>query len=170
MLKIVGACFVAVASMMVGWASRQGMHQQLRLQRQLRLALELMQGEMELHMPSVAELFERVGNQIGGPVGEFFVGTAVEMTAVTGRPPQTAMRIQLEHTPGLWNQEEQAMLLELGGCLGRYDLSGQARALGLYKQRLDTMIGRAEEGLQRRAKVSLTASVCAGLALIVILL
>ncbi len=121
-------------------------------------------------MPPVAELFETVGRQMSGIVGAFFEGTAVEMTAVTGRPPQTAMRIQMEKEPIGFGQEETALLLELGGCLGRYDLSGQARALGLYKQRLDHMIASAEEVLHRRAKASVTASVCAGLALIVILL
>lgn len=170
MLRIIGACFVATASLMGGWAARQGMQQQVKVRRQLRLALELMQGEMELHMPPVAELFETVGRQMSGIVGAFFEGTAVEMTAVTGRPPQTAMRIQMEKEPIGFGQEETALLLELGGCLGRYDLSGQARALGLYKQRLDHMIASAEEVLHRRAKASVTASVCAGLALIVILL
>lgn len=170
MLRIMGACFVAVASLMSGWAARQGMQQQVRLRRQIRLALELMQGEMELHMPPVAELFESVGRQMGGVVGEFFEGTAVEMMAVTGRPPQTAMRLQMEKEPMNFEREDAALLLELGGCLGRYDLSGQARALGLYKQRLDGMIAGAEEVLHRRAKATMTASVCAGLALIVILL
>ena len=170
MLKIVGACFVAVASLMSGWASRQGMQQQLRLRRQLRLALELMQGEMELRMPPVAELFETVGQQLGGDLGQFFQGTAVEMTAVTGRPPQTAMRLQLEHSGMALGQEERRILLELGGCLGRYDLGGQARALNLYKQQTDGLIAEAENTIRRRAKASMTASLCGGLALIVILL
>lgn len=170
MLKIMGACFVAAASLMSGWASRQGMQQQLRLRRQLRLALELMQGEMELRMPPVAELFETVGQQLGGELGQFFQGTAVEMAAVTGRPPQTAMRLQLEKEPLPLEQEERRMLLELGGCLGRYDLTGQARALNLYKRQADGLIAAGEDTIHRRARASMTASVCAGLALIVILL
>ena len=121
-------------------------------------------------MPPVAELFEMVGRQVGGSMGAFLEGTAVEMAAVSGRPPQTAMRLWLEENPMGFGQEETALLLELGGCLGRYDLSGQARAMGLYKQRLDGMIAQAEEVLARRARASMTASVCAGLALIVILL
>ncbi len=121
-------------------------------------------------MPSVAELFETVGRQLGGTAGAFFEGTAVEMAAVTGRPPQTAMRLQLEQDPYCFGPEEKTLLLELGGCLGRYDISGQARALKLYRQRLDGMIAEAEEQLHRRAKASMTAAVCAGLALIVILL
>lgn len=125
---------------------------------------------MELHMPPVGELFETVGRHLGGQAGAFFEGTAVEMAAVAGRPPQTAMRLQLEREPMSLDQETRNLLLELGGCLGRYDLGGQARAIGLYKQRLDDMVGAAEETLQNRARASMTASVCAGLALIVILL
>lgn len=121
-------------------------------------------------MPPVAELFETVGQQLGGDLGQFFQGTAVEMTAVTGRPPQTAMRLQLEHSGMALGQEERRILLELGGCLGRYDLGGQARALNLYKQQTDGLIAEAENTIRRRAKASMTASLCGGLALIVILL
>ena len=161
---------VTLASMMGGWAARQGMAQRLSLLRQLRLGLELMQGELELNMPSMEELFDRVGQQIDGPIGEFFLGTAAQMAAVTGRPPQTAMKIQLEQMPLALTQEETSLLIELSGCLGRYDLTGQARALELYKDRLDGEIARREGMLRQRARASMTASVCAGLALIVILL
>lgn len=121
-------------------------------------------------MPSMEELFDRVGQQIDGPIGEFFLGTAAQMAAVTGRPPQTAMKIQLEQMPLALTQEETSLLIELSGCLGRYDLTGQARALELYKDRLDGEIARREGMLRQRARASMTASVCAGLALIVILL
>ena len=168
MLKIMGACFVAAASLMSGWAARQGLSQQLRLRRQLRLALELMQGEMELHMPTVGELFDRVGGQLEEPLGGLFRQTAVEMAAVTGRPPQTALRMALEQ--GTLGREEENLLLELCGCLGRYDLCGQARALGLYKTRLDGMIAESENVIHRRSRAWMTASVCSGLALIVMLL
>ena len=170
MLKLMGACFVAAASFFIGLAARQGMRRQVDLLRQLRLALELMQGEMELHGPPVAELFDTVGRQMDGPVGSLFRGASVEMSAVTGRPPQTAMRMILEQEPSLLGQEETGLLLELCGCLGRYDLGGQSRALELYKRRLDSMVSEAEKLLRRRARSSMTASVCAGLALIVILL
>lgn len=161
---------VTVASMMGGWAARQGMAQRLGLLRQLRLGLELMQGEMELSMPAMAELFDRVGQQLDGPAGAFFLGTAAHMEAVTGRPPQTAMKIQLEQMPLGLSKQETDLLLELSGCLGRYDLSGQARALELYKNRLDLEITRRESAIRQKARASMTASVCAGLALIVILL
>ena len=125
---------------------------------------------MELRMPSVAELFESVGKQIGGQVGSLLEQTALEMTAVTGRPPKTAMQMILERQEYCFCREDAAMLLELSSGLGRYDLTGQARLLGLYKNRLDEMIQKEEEQLQRRAKASMTASVCAGLALILVLL
>lgn len=125
---------------------------------------------MELDMPSMEELFERVGETLGGPAGEFFCGTAEKMAAVTGRPPQTAMKIQLEELPLCISRQESNLLMELSGCLGRYDLSGQARALELYKTRLDGEIAQRESMLRNRARASMTASVCAGLAMIVILL
>lgn len=124
---------------------------------------------MELHMPGISELFDRVGAQLEGPMGGFFQGTAMEMAAVTGRPPQTAMRLQMEREPLFLPQEETNLLLELAGCLGRYDLRGQARALELYKKRLDGRIAADEETLHRKSRAWMTASVCSGLALIVAL-
>lgn len=121
-------------------------------------------------MPPVSALFDCVGQQLDGSAGRFFQGTAVQMEAVTGRPPQTAMKMQLELEPLLLGQEETKLLLELGGSLGRYDLEGQARTMELYKNRLDGMIAETEEVLRQKTKAWTTASVCAGLALVVILL
>jgi stage III sporulation protein AB len=170
MQKLLGALLVTAASMMSGWAARQGLRQQLSQLRQLRLALELMQGELELHMPAVSQLFETVGNQLGGSLGEFFLGTAVKMAAVTGRPPKTAMKLQLEEQNLSLSGEEKAMLLELGGTLGRYDLEGQARTLELYKHRLDGRIETETQVIRQRSKAWMTASVCTGLMLVVLML
>ena len=90
------------------------------------------------------------------------------LAAVTGRPPQTALRMALEQVT--LGREEENLLLELCGCLGRYDLCGQARALELYKTRLDGMIAESENVIHRRSRAWMTASVCSGLALIVMLL
>ena len=95
-LKLAGGIFVGVASLMSGWMARQGLSHQLRLLRELRLGLELMGQEMELHMPPMPELFETVGRQIGGEIGELFVGTAVNMASVTGRPLNIALKLQME--------------------------------------------------------------------------
>ena len=149
-LKLAGGIFVGVASLMSGWMARQGLSRQLRLLRELRLGLELMGQEMELHMPPMPELFETVGRQIGGEIGELFVGTAVNMASVTGRPLNIALKLQMEEMPLGISAELRAMLLELAGALGRYDLGGQARTLRLYQDRLDRMILELEGvGLQR---------------------
>ena len=170
MWKALGAGLVTLASAMCGWAARQGMHRTLRIRRQLRLALEWMRAEMEIGMPTVAELFETVGKRLDGEVGRFLEGAAFEMAAVSGRSPRTALKIRMEQDPELFGPEERGLILEVGGCLGRYDPEGQARALKLYQSRLEHLIRESEENLRRRAKASMTASVCAGLAWIIILL
>ena len=169
-LKLAGGIFVGVASLMSGWMARQGLSRQLRLLRQLRLGLELMGQEMELHLPPMPELFETVGQQLGGEIGELFVGTAVNMASVTGRPLNIALKLQLEETPLGLPGTVRNMLLELAGALGRYDLVGQARTLKLYQDRLDRMILELEGVRQQKAKAWMTASVCSGLALILLLL
>ena len=121
-------------------------------------------------MASVPELFEAVGQRVEGELGEFFVGTAVQMTAVKGRPPVTAMKLQLEQQPAFWGKEEENLLLELSTALGRYDPVGQARMLEIYKGRVDALMEELEETRRQKAKAWMTASVCTGLALIVILL
>lgn len=126
--------------------------------------------EMELHLPPMPELFETVGQQLGGEIGELFVGTAVNMASVTGRPLNIALKLQLEETPLGLPGTVRNMLLELAGALGRYDLVGQARTLKLYQDRLDRMILELEGVRQQKAKAWMTASVCSGLALILLLL
>lgn len=170
MLKFVGAMFVTAASLLAGWGAGQSLSHRLRLLRQLRLALEVMQGELELNMPPLSELFESVGKRTGGEIGDFFLGTGIQMAAVTGRPPQTAMKLQLEEYPLELSKEEKAMLMEMGGALGRYDLGGQARALGLYRTRVDRLIETAEADRTQKGKAWMTASVCSGLMLILLML
>ena len=117
MWKALGACLVTLASAMCGWAARQGMHRTLRIRRQLRLALEWMRAEMEIGMPTVAELFETVGKRLDGEVGRFLEGAAFEMAAVSGRSPRTALKIRMEQDPELFGPEERGLILEVGGCL-----------------------------------------------------
>ena len=54
--------------------------------------------------------------------------------------------------------------------LGRYDLGGQARTLRLYQDRRDRRILELEGVRRQKAKAWMTASVCSGLALILLLL
>lgn len=170
MMKILGAVFVAAASMMVGLFARQGISSHLGVLRQFRMALEIMQGEMELDMPPVATLFETVGRRIGGEIGDFFQGTGENMAMSTGRSPQMAMRIRLEDHPLPLDREETAMLLELGGALGRYDLLGQARAMTLFRNRLDQRLEQLEGARSQKSRAWMTASVCSGLMLILLLI
>ncbi len=121
-------------------------------------------------MVSVPELFDTVGRHLGGGLGELLTGTGVQMEAVRGRPPITAMKLQLEQQTPLLEKEEEGLLLELSTALGRYDLDGQARALELYKRRTDDLIAEAEMIKKQKARAWMTASVCTGLALVVILL
>lgn len=116
------------------------------------------------------ELFETVGQQLGGEIGELFVGTAVNMASVTGRPLNIALKLQLEEMSLGLSSTVRNMLLELAGAMGRYDLVGQARTLKLYQDRLDRMILELEGVRQQKAKAWMTASVCSGLALILLLL
>lgn len=170
MMKVLGAACVAAASMMVGLFARQGISRQLSLLRQFRMALEIMQGEMELDMPPLGTLFESVGGRLGGEIGDFFLGTGETMARSAGRSPQMAMRIRLEDHPLPLDREETAMLLELGGALGRYDLMGQARAMNLFRQRLDQRIASLEGTRREKSKAWMTASVCSGLMLILMLI
>lgn len=170
MMKLLGAGFVTIASLMAGWAARQGLSNRLSLLRQLRLALEIMQGEMELNMPPLSRLFEEVGQRTGGQIGAFFAGTGMKMAEASGRPPVMAMRLQLEEQPIYLTQEEKAMLYELGGALGRYDLGGQARAMHLYRKQVDRRIDEVECTRGQKARAWMTASVCSGLMLILLLL
>jgi hypothetical protein len=77
------------------------------------------------------------------------------------------MRLSLEKNS--FPREEGQLLLELAGCLGRYDLGGQARALGLYKARLEGLIQESQETLRQRSRAWMAAAVCGGLTLIVVL-
>lgn len=121
-------------------------------------------------MPPLGKLFETVGRGLSGPMGEFFVGTGVNMQAVAGRPPQTAMKLQLEQMELGLTSEETAMVMELAGALGRYDLGGQARLIGLYRQRIQRRIQGREAEQQEKSRAWMTASLCCGLMLVLMLL
>lgn len=168
MVKWIGAVLVAAASLLAGAGSRQSLRQRVAVRRSLALALELLQGEMELRMPPVGELFQTVGRQVESPVGMILTRAGLEMELVPGRPPVTALRIASEGGP--LDREEQALLLQLGTSLGRYDLTGQGRALAVFRDRAARLSSQAEEILRGRARASMTAAVCGGLALIIILL
>jgi len=163
-----GAILVAAGSGLVGIGARQSLCRRVEVRRQIALGLELLQGELEMSMPPAAELLTRVGQRLGGPVGEVLLTAGQDMEAVPGRPPLGALRISLEELKCLDSAEGQ-LLLELGTCLGRYDLTGQVRALAYLRKRTEALIEQAEKQLEQKARASVTAAVCGGLALIVLL-
>ena len=170
MLKMFGAVLVATGAMIVGLFAGQGLRRDVSRMRRLCLALELMGNEMKLDLPPLRELFEQVGRQVDGEVGELFAGTAVKLSAVSGRPPQTAIKMQLQEMEGTFSREEKQLLLSLCQSLGRYDPEGQQRILEVFLTRINTMVTKGESEMQNKSRAWMTASVCCGLAVVVILL
>lgn len=161
---------VALGSMAVGAFAGLGLRRQVYRLRRMVLALELIRGELELNLPPLRELFELVGRQVEGEVGELFSGTAAKLEAVSGRPPHTAMKMQFQEMSGFFTVEERQLLLSLSLCLGRYDPASQGRTIDVFLGRVNSMLEKGETEMQNKSIAWMTASVCCGLAVVVILL
>ena len=85
-------------------------------------------------------------------------------------PPSAVIKDALAGTPGLClGPDARRALLELGMALGKFDMEGQCRAIGLAEARLQRELELLGQSRRARCRSYETIGVCAGLAIAVLL-
>ena len=170
MLRLTGAVLLLAASAAMGFGAAGALRRHEQVLERLIRTLEGMGRELTGRLPPLPDLLERASEESEGAVRTFFRLCGESLRRRKERPFGMLWRQALEAAQLPLEEDELALLADLGDVLGRYDGASQGRALRETAQRLEEKLARAREKNGRMGKVYGTLGVTAGAFLAIVLL
>lgn len=167
-LKLIGSIMVIVACGAVGFGKATAHRKEEKLLRQLIDSIQRMIRELQYRICSLPELCRVVGQDIGGDVGGVFVELSAELERQIAPDVALCMQAALENRESL-PESVQEHLLRLGGCLGRFDLSGQIQCLESVCHQCQEALDKLNVDKDARLRGYQTLGLCAGFGLAILL-
>lgn len=169
-MKVLGAVLICVCCGWFGFSLSSAHKREERNLKQLIASLEYMQCEIQYRLLTLPELCLQASSVCEkGPVRDFWVAFKQELDQQLTAEVQPCLLAALDHTPQMTGITREC-LLSIGKDLGIFDMDGQISALEsseIYcKERLENHCAGKDE--QRRSYQTL--GICAGAALVIILI
>ena len=169
-MKLMGAILIVLAAGWVGFRTAYGVRQELRQLRQLHGALELMQCEISCRLTPVPELCRLIGRSTGGDLASFFDAAARRLELQEEISTRAAFDSVLHGFSDRFSPELTWILQQLGDVLGAFDAPEQAKALQTLLEQTELAATQLQQGRAARCRSYQVMGVCAGCALVIILL
>ncbi len=169
-MKLLGALLITICCGWFGFSLAIAHRKEERNLRQLISSLEYMMCEIQYRLSSLPELCVQAANICEkGTVRDFFIALREELNQQAFAEVQPCLLAALDNTPKLTTKTREC-ILEVAKELGKFDIDGQLSALEssriFCKEQLDKhCLGKDE---QRRSYQTL--GICAGAALVIILI
>ena len=169
-MKVLGAVLVTICCGWFGFSLSASHKKEEHHLRQFISALECMQNEIQFRLSSLPVLFQQAANVCSkGAIRDFFLALSEELNQQIAAEVQPCLQAALDRTPKLTPITQQC-IGEMGKNLGKFDLEGQISGFEstkvFCKERLDIHCAGKDE--QRRSYQTL--GICAGAALVIILI
>lgn len=167
-MKLLGSILVVIACAYVGFSRAAGILAEEKQLQQLVFALEFMEQELSFRMPPLQELCLAACDSCTGPVQNVLrsLGQALSLQAQPDAALCMAEALETQHLAG---SAKRNMNL-LGVSLGRFDLQGQLSGLAAVKELTQRDILSLQEGKHERIRSCRTLALCAGAALVILLI
>lgn len=170
MIRMAGAALLAGGSVILGACGAKHLNGRVNELNQLLAGLEAMTRELSYRMAPLPELLRQAAEQSKGNPALFFNLCAQGAEHLNGRTFQTVWSQALEAAQLRLEQEDMALLEQLGGVLGRYDEESQHRALDTAIARLENQRNAAADQSCRLGRVYSVLSLTAGGFLMILLI
>ncbi len=168
-IRWLGMFLIGGAAAFVGFSAALRVRQTTMQLRQLLDALEVMRCELRFTMTPLPRLCQVVVQTAHGTVKTLF--THLQGCLENSDSPEQAMRNAIARTKRLTLPDEILFsLLELGQTLGKFDLDGQISMLEMSQKRIRLCLERYEKDQAQRCRSYQTLGLCAGAALILLMI
>lgn len=170
-IRILGIILVVCGASGFGFGAAIHLKRTLRQLAALDSAMQLMECELRFTHPVMPKLCRTVAESADGAVAELFRTLSVELSDSRTQSTEAAMQKAIEKTKRLCLPSRAVFsLLELGETLGKYDLTGQLSVLASIRKRLAIELSALEREQVQRTKTYATLGICAGIAVVILIL
>ena len=136
--------------------------------RQLHCALDQMQCELQFRMTPLPELCALAGNICDGRISRFWMQLSEELCRQIS-PDVSGCFNAAKASAGAFPGQIDRILEEFCKSLGQFDVQGQIQALEAAKNRCKSAMERMETNRDERLRSYQTLGICAGAALVILL-
>lgn len=168
-MKWIGAACLLVGFGYIGFSAAHTYRKETRILRQICMHLEFMICQLEYQQTPLPQLFRLMQADADFPLDRVFMHMYSGMEQQISPDPFSCMVNALEKVKDL-PKLSRAYLLDLGRSLGRFDLSGQLRGAEAVLQQCKQTLHMQEENRDLRIRSYQVFGLCAGVALIIILI
>lgn len=170
MVKLAGIVLLLTGSVGLGLSAIRRLEHRVTTLRALTDALQVMECEMDFHIPTMKEMLLEAAQRTKEPASRFLSACAQGMEELQERPLFDLWKqCMLDELPELTPCDLDA-LLALGEILGRYDAEGQRNAIAAARSRLSDCLADAREERRRKGRVYGALSVTAGMFAVILLI
>ena len=170
MIRAFGAMLIVCAAGYVGFSQAMLLRQRTRILTALQTAIALMKNEISSHLTPLPEVYKLAALTAPQPLSDFFNQLSRDLLEPDAGTVQQVTRRNLDRYDLPLQAPERQALLDLAAALGRYDVEGQLRALELAGTRVEHFAAQAQSEQTQRGKAWGVLGVCAGLALVILLI
>ena len=140
-----------------------------RMLRKLIGALDYMECELQYRMSALPELFRDTAKELDGILQTIFIELANELETYSSCDVDTCMHQVLKEKKELPVTSREG-LFELGRSIGRFDLEGQLKGLDSVRQECRQKLNTISINADERRRSYQTLGLCAGAALVILLM
>lgn len=167
--KWIGAVLIISGCGGFGFSVGSAHRREERCLRSLLRVLEYMTCELQFRATPLPELCRGAAKDCGRELAGLFSRLAEQLELCSSSDAATSMEAALNVTPGLPLSAARNLKF-LGGSLGRFDLSGQLKALEEARNQCRSDLDALTAGRDERLRNYQTLSLCAGAALAILLI
>ena len=171
-IRIIGGICVVAAGVLWGEMKARGLQFRLRQLQQLQQAMRLLSTEVSYTATPLPYAFSRIGNRLGGMVGELFLQTSREMIGSSDLGAREAwVKTLRDFQPFTrFTGEDCKVMEQLGTSLGLTDREGQVKQIQLVSSELEYALEEARRERDRHEKMWRYLGVLGGFGLVVFLM
>lgn len=166
-MRLAGIVFIMVSAISVGARVAAILRKRCTHMRQLLRALQLLKNELLFAVVPLPKAFSIMSASAEGSLSMLFRDVSQRMEENRWMSPKTAMEKSLDTYP---DDVSGDILLELSGKLGKYDLDAQVMSIDFAMERTQKLLNCMEEERSVKSKTYKTLSICAGMAIVILLL
>lgn len=168
-LKWIGACLLIAGFGFLGFSYGSAYKREEDLLRQLCNHIEFMICELQYHQTPLPQLCEVIAGEASSQIRSVFRSFTDALRLQSEPDVKGCMQDALKVCTDI-PRYPRACLEELGKCLGRFDLSGQLRGLESVLQNNRRILEELEKNSKHRVRSYQVFALCAGAAVVVILI